>query len=60
MLTNETATSKYVCEIVLNQYEKSSKEETEIIETQNNLQQLKANYEQFEKEIFFFNSKNCS
>jgi len=39
MLINETAISKYLCEIVLNQYEKSSKEETEIIETQNNLQQ---------------------
>jgi len=49
MLTNEISTSKYLCDIILNQYDKSS--ETEIIEGQNNLQELKMNYEQFEKEI---------
>jgi hypothetical protein len=49
MLTNETSTSTYLCEFILNQYEKSSK--TELIEAENNLQELKSNYEQFEKEI---------
>jgi hypothetical protein len=33
----------------LNQYEKSSN--TELIEAENDLQELKSNYEQFEKEI---------
>jgi tubulin alpha len=49
MLTNETSTSKYLCEYILNQYEKSSN--TELIEAENDLQELKSNYEQFEKEI---------
>jgi hypothetical protein len=49
MLTNETSTSKYLCEFILNQYEKFSK--TELIEAENDLQELKMNYEQFEKEI---------
>jgi hypothetical protein len=49
MLTNEISTSKYLCDIILNQYDKSS--ETDIIEAQNNLRELKMNYEQFEKEI---------
>jgi tubulin alpha len=49
MLTNETSTSKYLCEFILNQYENSSN--TELIEAKNDLQELKSNYEEFEKEI---------
>lgn len=50
MLTNEISTSKYLCELALNQYDHQSST-TEINEAQNHLQELKMNYEQFEKEI---------
>jgi tubulin alpha len=51
MLMNETESSKYLYESILNQYDKCSNEQIEIIEAQNYLQELKANCEEFEKEI---------
>jgi hypothetical protein len=49
ILTNEVSTSKYLCEFILSQYENSSN--TELIEAKNHLQELKINYQEFEKEI---------
>ena len=50
MLTNETATSTYLCDFILNQHHKTS-EKTEDRDAENDLQELKANYKQFENEI---------
>ena len=49
MLMNETSTSRYLCDFILNQYQKSSN--TEMTEAENDLKELKMNYEQLEKEI---------
>ncbi len=48
MLSNEITTSKNLCEIILNQNDKISKDNQEKIEV---LQKLKTNYEELEKEV---------
>jgi len=55
MLTNETSTSKHLCQMALNQSTKDYQEQTEIIEDKNSLEQLINNYEQIEKEIIHDN-----
>ena len=51
MLTNETTTSKYLCQQALNQYEQSSEKEKDL-EGYKHIVELMMNYEQIEKEIY--------
>ncbi len=55
MLTNETSTSKHLCQMALNQSRKDNQQQTEIIEAKNYLEQFKNNYQQIEKEIIHDN-----
>ena len=48
MLSNDITASKYLCQMILNQNDKISKDNEEKIEV---LQRLKTNYEELEKEI---------
>ncbi|CAF3717891.1 unnamed protein product [Rotaria sordida] len=62
-LINETATSKYLCEMGLNQLDQSSKaqdETTEFIEAQNYLQGLREDYQKLEQEIINDNGLNLT
>ncbi|CAF3512817.1 unnamed protein product [Rotaria socialis] len=59
-LVNEMATSKYICEIALNQSSNTQDETAEVNEANDFLQGLKSNYQELESEIINANELNLA